>query len=573
MPTIPRRLALRSLARTSVRTSVLGLVLLSFLMCSGVAAQGAPARPNILWITVEDMSPRLPAYGDSTVETPHLSRLAAEGIRYANAFVVAPVCAPSRAAILTGLYPTSFGAQHMRTMTRTSAIDEVTDPELLAIPTYEAVPPPEVKAFTEYLRAVGYYCTNNRKEDYQFTTPVTAWDESSGEAHWRNRPDPEQPFFAVFNIETTHESRVWRHADDPWLIDTTKVELPPYYPDTPLIRRDVARHYNNIHRMDGEVGELLRQLEADGLAGETIVFFYSDHGDGLPRAKRWLYDSGLHVPLLVRFPDGRFPDGQGAGTVEDDLVSLIDLAPTMLSLAGLPIPEYMHGQAFLGEAAAPPRRYVYAAKDRMDPALDNARAVRDKRFKYIYNHHPERPFVQFLPYRDRMALMQELHRLKEEGKLEGPSALWFRETKPPEELYDTAVDPHEIHNLADDSTYAAKLHALRAAFRVWEEQTGDLGLVPETTLVKKLWPPDGVQPQTEPVLFTYADSVFADSVIVTLASPTEGASIAYALGDSDRWRLYAGPIRLTESATLRAQAIRIGYKHSLVRAVRFTKAE
>ena len=546
-------------------TAMLGLVFTA-------TAQTAPERPNILWITVEDMSPRLPAYGDSTVETPHISRLAKEGIVYENAFVVAPVCAPSRASILTGLYPTSFGAQHMRTMRRTSAIDDVTDPDLLAIPTYEAVPPPGVRAFTEYLRAAGYYTTNNSKEDYQFGTPITAWDASSGEAHWRNRPDPEQPFFAVFNIETTHESRVWRHAEDPWLIDTTKVELPPYYPDTPTIRRDVARHYNNIHVMDGEVGEILGQLEEDGLTDETIIFFYSDHGDGLPRAKRWLYDSGLHVPLVVRFPDRRFSDGQGAGTREDALVSLIDLPPTMLSLLGLPIPDYMQGQAFLGEAQAAPRRYVYAAKDRMDPALDNARAVRDQRFKYIYNHHPERPFVQFLPYRDRMALMQELHRLNDAGKLEGPPALWFRKTKPPEELYDTHADPHEIHNLVGDTAYAAKLHALRAAFRVWEEETGDLGLIPETTLVQKLWPPDGVQPQTEPVTFTYADSVFSDVVTVTLASPTEGASIAYALDDT-HWKLYTEPIRLTESAILRAQAIRIGYQHSLVRAVRFTKAE
>ena len=552
---------------------MLGLVFMSLLMCSQATAQTTPERPNILWITVEDMSPRLPAYGDSTAETPNISRLAAEGIRYTNAFVVAPVCAPSRASILTGLYPTSFGAQHMRTMTRTSAIDDVTDPELLAIPTYEAVPPPGVKAFTEYLRAAGYYCTNNSKEDYQFTTPITAWDASSREAHWRNRPDPNQPFFAVFNFTATHESQVWARADEPWLIDTTKVDLPPYYPDTPVIRRDVARHYNNIQVMDGEVGELLDQLEEDGLTGETIIFFYSDHGDGLPRAKRWLYDSGLHVPLIVRFPNGRFPDVRQAGTTEDDLVSLIDLPPTMLSLVGLPIPDYMQGQAFLGAARAAPRRYVYAAKDRMDPALDNARAVRDQRFKYIYNHHPERPFVQFLPYRDRMALMQELHRLNEAGELEGPPALWFRKTKPQEELYDTATDPYEIRNLAGDAAYADTLQAMRAAFRTWEEETGDLGLIPETTLVKKLWPPDGIQPQTEPVTFTYVDSVFTGSVTVTLASPTEGASIAYALGDGDRWRLYTGPIRLTESTTLRAQAIRIGYEHSPIRAVRFTKAE
>lgn len=523
-------------------------------------------RPNIVWITIEDMSPRLPSYGDSTAATPNIDRLAGRGVRYTSFFATVPVCAPARSSIITGMYPTSYGAQHMRTMRRTAALSEITDPELLAIPTYEAVPPPDVRVFSEILRAHGYYATNRGKHDYQFEAPVTAWDESSSRAHWRNRPDSDQPFFSVFNIGTTHESQVWERADEPLNIDPQRVELPPYYPDSPVIRRDLARHYNNIQLMDAEVGEILQQLEEDGLLDETIVFYFSDHGDGLPRAKRWLYDSGLHVPFIIRWPDGR-----GGGSVDESLHSFVDLAPTMLSLAGIPIPDYVHGQAFLGAASASPRRYVFASKDRMDPALDNARAVRDHRFKYIFNYHPERPFVQYLPYRDQMELMQELHRHHEEGLLRGPQQLWFRQTKPVEELYDTVNDPHEINNLADDPAYLEKLEELREALRTWQDETRDLALIPEPELIKKLWPPNGIQPRTAPVSIDYPGTHFQEAVSVSLSTPTEGASIGYRINEDPVWYVYTGPIRLTDTATLRVQAHRIGFKPSPVDSVRFVK--
>ena len=439
--------------------------------------------PNILWISVEDMSPRLAAFGDTTAQTPNLDRFASQGVRYTNAYSVSGVCAPSRAALITGMYPTSIGAQHMRTLSRTAAIAQVTDPEALAIPVYEAVPPPEVKCFTEYLRAAGYYCTNNVKTDYQFRPPFTAWDESSITANWRNRPEG-KPFFSVINITTTHESQVWVRGGTPLLIDPAAVELPPYYPDTPVVRRDVARHYNNIQLMDAEVGLILKQLEADGLADSTIVFFFSDHGDGLPRAKRWLYDSGIRVPLMVRYPDGR-----EAGSVRDELVSFVDFAPTVLSLAGVEIPPHMQGQSFLDKQEVRERDYVYAAKDRMDPALDTARAVRDKRFKYIKNYRPEKPFVQFIPYRDQMGLMQELLEGHEKGTLNSAQSLWFRPTKPVEELYDTANDPHELNNLANDPGFQDILLELRQAHERWAEETGDLGLIPEQELVIRMWPP------------------------------------------------------------------------------------
>ncbi|RMG75345.1 MAG: DUF229 domain-containing protein, partial [Bacteroidetes bacterium] len=432
------------------------LVLLACRPAPPAEPAGLPFRPHILWITTEDMSPRLACYGDSIAHTPNLDRLAAQGVRYTHAFSVSGVCAPSRAALITGMYPTTIGAQHMRTMKRTAALADITDPELLAIPTYEAVPPPEVRCFPELLRAAGYYCTNNAKEDYQFTRPITAWDESSNQAHWRNR-NSGQPFFAVFNIGITHESQVWARADEPWLIDTSAVEVPPYYPNTPIVRRDLARHYNNIQLMDGRVGEILAELEAEGLLDSTIIFFFGDHGDGLPRAKRWCYDSGLRVPLLIRWPKAL-----GGGSVDSSLVSFVDFAPSVLSIAGVPVPGWMQGQAFLGpQRADTPRAYIYAARDRMDPAIDNVRAVRDQRYKYLRNYMPERPYVQFLPYRDRMGLMQELLRLDAAGELEGPQRLWFRQTKPREELFDCLADPHEIHDLAGDPRYAAKLAELR----------------------------------------------------------------------------------------------------------------
>ncbi|MGH9659550.1 MAG: sulfatase family protein, partial [Bryobacteraceae bacterium] len=281
---------------------------------------GAAGRPNFLWITTEDMSPDMGCYGDAYARTPNLDRLAAQGARYTRAFTIAGVCAPSRSGIITGMHPTTIGTHHMRS---------------------KGVPPPEVRCFTEYLRAAGYYCTNNVKTDYNFDPPVTAWDESSRTAHWRGRAK-DQPFFAVFNHIVTHESQVRatpeQYAENTRELtsgerhDPAKAALPPYYPDTPVVRKDWATYHDNITAMDKQVARLLAQLEADGLAENTVVFFYGDHGRGLPRAKRWIYDSGIHIPLLIRWP-GHI----AAGGVRDELVSSLDFAPTLLRLAGVEI--------------------------------------------------------------------------------------------------------------------------------------------------------------------------------------------------------------------------------------------
>lgn len=533
------------------RKTLLPLLLLFCLLPGGAGAQES-GRPNIIWITAEDLSPRLGAYGDRVAKTPNLDRLAGQGVRYDRAFANYGVCAPARHTLITGMYPTSTGAMAMRTWKRTSALASITDPELLAIPVYEATPPAGVKCFPEYLRAAGYYCTNNSKEDYQFRAPVTAWDESSTTAHWRNRPSESTPFFAVFNGEQTHESRTFKkyHTE---VTAPADVVVPPYYPDTDTVRRDIARHYDNLYALDEWVGKLLDQLEEDRLLDNTIVFFFGDHGDGLPRAKRWVYDSGTRVPLLIRWPDGH-----RAGTANGELVSFVDFAPTVLSLAGLQPPDYCEGRIFAGPSVDPPPDHVYTFRDRMDPAPERIRGVRDARYQYVRNYRPELPYIGYIPYRDRAAIMQQILNLKETGGLR-PEQWQFRAVKKPlEELYDTQTDPHQIHNLASDPMHFEKLAELRNAHERFVETYGDLGRLPESELIKLLWPPSGEQPITEAPLVTVKAGK------VHLSSATEGASIAYRLSKDKQWLLYTQPFRARTGTTLESKAIRIGWKESSV---------
>jgi len=459
-------------------------ILSGFLLASfaTVASAAAAEKPNILWITCEDISPNLGCYGDPVATTPNLDRLAGEGVRYTGAFAAASVCSAARSCLITGVYPTSLGTQHLRSTLRI---------------------PSEIRCFPEYLRGAGYYCSNNVKEDYNFKTPAECWDESSRQAHWKKRKTG-QPFFSVFNLTCTHQSQVrlapkafaerTKRLEPAERHDPAEVPLPPYYPDTPLVRRDVANLYDLITAMDKQVGDLLAQLEADGLADETIVFFYSDHGTGLPRHKRWLYDSGIRVPLIIRFPEKfrRWAPG-GPGEAIDRLVSFVDFAPTVLSLAGLKIPEYMEGRAFLGNRAAEPREHVFAIRDRVDEVYEMSRAVRDKRFKYIRHYMPHRPVMQHSDYSERTPTRKEFRRLAAEGKLAGPPKALVSPVKPPEELFDTQNDPHEIHNLADSTEHRAVLERMRDAHRNWVLETRDTGLLQEAEMYRRS---EGVAPYT-----------------------------------------------------------------------------
>jgi uncharacterized sulfatase len=555
---------------------IVGLALVALcgltLYAPGATQATQTARPpNILWISSEDISPDLGSYGDAYSITPNLDRLAAQGARYTNAFATAPVCAPSRSAIITGMYPTTIGSMHMRS---------------------KAVPPAGVKAFTEYLRAAGYYCANNSKTDYNFEAPPahrppdTVWDDCSATAHWRNRPDKSQPFFAVFNIMVTHESQTRateaqykrntaRLAPEQFH-DPAKAKLPPYYPDTPLVRKDWARYYDNITAMDYIVADILKQLEDDGLANDTIVFFWGDHGRGLPRAKRFVYDSGLRVPLIVRWPGQIKP-----GTVNDELVCLFDLGPTALSLAGAPIPAHMQAQAILGAHKKSPRQYAFAHRDRMDEAYDTMRSVMDKRYHYIRNFHPDRPYAQYIDYLEEMPTMKELRRLYKGhmnaldpnyGKALNPAQLRFMAAdKPPEELYDLTFDPHEINNLADSPRHQAILKRMRAALDNWRKETKDLGDAPEMELRERMRPGGVWQKVAAPAV---SESAAGSEVKVKLTCATEGASIAYTTdeGERPRWLLYKGELTLKRPVTLRVKACRLGYLDSEEAVKKFDSA-
>jgi uncharacterized sulfatase len=458
------------------RWIVVGLVL----VVAGAAV--AAERPNILWISTEDIGPHLGCYGDPHAYTPTLDALAAGGIRYTHAFTAAPVCAPNRSSIITGMYATTLGTQHMRSGgegTERSILPQLPDP---------------IRCFSGYLRDAGYYCTNNSKEDYNFVRRKDAWDGSSKNAHWKNRPDPDQPFFAVFNYQGTHEGSVRltpeQHAKrtenipDAARQNPDDITPPPYHPNTPAVRQNWANYHELITVFDMWVADRLRELEEAGAADNTIVIFWSDHGAGLPRNKRWPYDSGVHVPVIVHVPEALRGDGiPDPGTVTDRIISSIDFAPTTLRFAGLDVPDYMQGRVFLGPDADAPRQHAFSARDRMDERYDIIRTVRDAQYRYTRNYEPWKPYDQFMNSAEKSVIKEELHRLAKAGEL-SDAAQWVTKTsKPVEELYDAAADPHMVHNLADDPAHVNKLTELRAVHEQWMIDTRDVGLIPEPELV------------------------------------------------------------------------------------------
>lgn len=527
------RQAILILGRTFCLAAILGL-------SSQATIAADDSRPNILWISAEDVGPQLGCYGDEYATSPNLDRLASQGAIFTRAFSHAGVCAVARSGIISGVYPVSIGSQHMRS---------------------RVAPPPEIKCFPEYLRAAGYWCTNRSKTDYNWDAPLTAWDENSPQSKdWRGR-EPGQPFFSVINLTVSHESKIranYNKLDH----DPADVVLPSYIPDTPAARRDRARYYDIYSEMDRQAGEILKRLEDDGLADDTVVFFWGDHGEGLPRGKRWIYDSGIRVPLIVRRPEHVQP-----GATRDDLVSFLDFAPTVLSLAGVKPQGYMHGRVFLGEHTAPPPEFLFAHRDRMDEAYDLIRAVRGKRFKYIRNFMPRRSYGQHIDYMDKMPTMIDMRRLHAEGKLKGPQKLYFRENKPVEELYDTTTDPDEVQNLASDPQHQKTLARMRTALEKWQVEIGDLGLIPESVLMAEMRPENLMSVAHKPLArFTPAQGGKAGEaqVRVSLSSPTEGASIAWTTekGRKPHWNRYSEPFQLPAGTPFRAVTCRLGYRDS-----------
>lgn len=521
-------------------------------------------RPNILLIVAEDMNLRVGAFGDRLADTPNIDRLAREGVRYPNVFTTSGVCSPSRSSLITGVHQQTLGTQHMRT-------NQDGKPNGAAF-AYEAVPPAEIKAFPELLRRAGYWTLNDTKTDYQFGEPFSIWDRSGNGARW-GKLSREKPFFQMITLMQTHESFIWpadlkprtpdeakviernrkNHAQYPSRTDPAAVTVPPWLPDTLAVRRDIARHYDNIRAMDGMVGEILAQLEADGLARNTIVIWTADNGDGLPRAKRTIYDSGIHVPMIIRWPDGRL-----AGTEDRQLVSFVDLAPALLSLARAPLPRYLQGRDFLGGGS--PRRYIFAASDRMINVFDRQKAVRDTRFKYIRNYVPNEALIRPLGYRDTMPSMQALWSARENGALSPAQSFLFAVPRPIEELYDTVADPFETVNLARDAGRTKDLRRMREALASWLRRTPDLSALDEKEMMLTMWP-GGVQPQTAPAQIAW------DAGRMLLRSPSRGASIEYRWRDgkgAGPWSLYTGPIEPVARGTLEVRAIRYGYAASAV---------
>ena len=518
---------------------------------------------NVVWISCEDMGPILGSYGNDIVKTPNLDKLASEGVRYTNAYSTVGVCAPSRFSIITGMYPARLGAHNMRTgdYHNYKTPEEVShrknigviDKEGKNIPEYEVVPPTHVKPFTEILRTKGYYCANNFKCDYQFNAPFTAWDEVSSTVSYRDAPK-DKPFFYVWNTLLTHESRIWERSNQPLTVNPEDIIIPSYFPDIPEVRNDIARKYSNIEAMDKKVGELMNQLEEDGVLDNTIIMFWSDHGGNLLRQKRAVGNSGLNVPLIIRYPNK-----MDAGKVDERIVSLMDLGPTVLSLLNIEPPKHYDGKAIAGPYEDDPREYAFGTADRFDESTDMQRSVLDGRYVYVKNFLPELPLIYRNKYRERITMNSKLIQMDSFNMLEGDAAYIFMKTKPVEEFYDLANDPYEVHNIIDNPKYFKRINDFRTALENWQKEINDQGFIAENKLVKSFWP-NMIQPKTENV-----DFKIGDDGLYELTTLTNGASIGYQIDEkigTNSWSLYHEPIRIGDKQKIVARAIRIGYKAS-----------
>lgn len=442
----------------SLRT-VFFVVLIAATCCSQDAPAGEPDRPNILWLSVEDVGPHLGCYGYD-VATPNIDAFASRSLTFDTAWSNYPVCAPARTTIITGMYATALGAGNMRCA---------------------AVKPSGLQMLPELMRKAGYYCTNKTKTDYNLVGVADVWDDRSRDAHWKNRP-ADKPFFSVFNLTATHESKIRKRPHVPQ-IDPASVTLFPYWPDTPEVRQDWAQYLDNIQSMDGWFGKQLKQLEEAGLANDTIVIFWGDHGSGMPRHKRFAGDSGHRIPMIVHVPEkwkNVWSSNYASGARSDWPVGFVDLAPTVLEVAGVPIPEKMQGKSFLGSSTEK-AKYVFGIRNRMDERYDVSRSVCDGRYVYIRNLMPHLPHGQFVDYQQETPSTAKWFEKFGKGELNDVQAAFWK-PRAREELFDLEADPHETVNLANDPQHSEKLVELRNAVRAKMIEIGDLDLVPESTL-------------------------------------------------------------------------------------------
>jgi arylsulfatase A-like enzyme len=530
-------------------------ITLLLLAVSALTARAADSpRPNILWLVNEDHGPHVGAYGDSYAITPTFDALAAKGLRYKRCWSSAPVCAPARTTLICGLYATSTGGEHMRSM----------------------VPFPAGKRmYPQLLREAGYYCSNNAKEDYNLKQPGEVWNESSKNAHWKNRPVG-APFMAVFNSEKSHESKL-RVRPHKQVHDPAKVRVPAYHPDTPEVRQDWAQYYDTVTAADADAGARLKELEDAGLTEDTIVFYYADHGSGMPRSKRWPYNSGLQVPLIVYIPE-KFkelrPPEYKAGGISDRLVSFVDFAPTLCSLAGVQPPEWMQGHAFLGKYTTAPQRFIYGYRGRMDERVDCVRSLTDGRYVYVRNFRPDKIYGQHINYMWQTPTTRVWEAMFMDGKLnEAQSAFW--KTKPPEELYDLERDRDEVKNLATSPEHRATLEKLRAALRENEARILDVGLLPEGEMNRRSAGKSPYDMAREPGTFPFA-RIYQTAELASALDPDATAALVKATSDADSGVRYWAVLGLEMRGV---EAVKAGHD-ALVKAledkspdVRITAAE
>ncbi|MCX7885746.1 MAG: sulfatase-like hydrolase/transferase [Verrucomicrobiae bacterium] len=502
------------------------LALATVTVCNAVAA----SKPNILWLTSEDHGPQMGCYGDKLARTPNIDALAAKGMIFKLAWAVSPVCAPARTAIISGVYPSSSGGLHMRSM----------------------VPwPREMKLYPEFLREAGYYCTNNSKEDYNVTKPKVLWHESSPKAHWRNRA-PGQPFFAIFNSTKSHESQICRRPHQA-VTDPARVRVPAYHPDTPEVRQDWAQYYDKVSEADADAGRRLRELEEAGLGDDTIVFYYADHGSGMPRSKRWPSNSGLHVPLVVYFPkkwQHLAPKEYSPGAASERLVSFVDLAPTLLSIVGIRPPDWMQGYAFAGAYQTGPPQYLFGERGRMDERIDAVRCVTDGRYIYLRNFFPHVSQGQHVSYQFQTPTTRIWREWFDQSKTTEAQSLFWRVPKPPEELYDLQTDPDEVRNLADSPAHQPIKNRLQNVLRDHMRAVRDVCLVPEGELHTRA-------PGSPPYQWARDDSFYPLERILQMAElasslkPDAVSELAKRLTDSDsavRWWAVLGLLMRGENA-------------------------
>jgi N-sulfoglucosamine sulfohydrolase len=528
-------------------------LLLTALLLS--ASSFAQDKPNILLLVSEDLSSRIASFGDPIAQTPNLDKLATTGVRYTNAFTTAGVCATSRTGLITGVHQITVGGQHMRSR------DFKQSP-------YRALPPIDVKAFPEILRQQGYFTYVSNKLDYQFsnitmnTGPFTIWDDESNKPTWRHKNRrSDQPFFGMYHFNITHESKLMPKSFKSNLaisgyqkvFSPEQVEVPAYLPDTLKVRQSIASIYDHVYLMDKQIGQVLKALKEDGLTDNTIVIWTTDHGDALPRAKREIYDSGIKVPLIVHWPEKYRPKSLQPGSKKSQLISFVDLAPSILAMAGANIPTFIQGKPYLVDQTLNEREFIYASKDRIDEFYFKERAVRSKSFKYIKNFMPGKPGGIKLKYREQLPFMADIWAALESGELTKGQRFFYL-NRPAEELYDLRVDPDELNNLAQQTNYQPKLTEMRQAYYTFSLRVPDQSSQEEKVQATSSWP-NGIQPKTpNPV-------IVINNHTVTISNKLKGASLGYQINQKP-WQVYSKPFQISKGDKVKAKSVRYGWHES-----------